>query len=281
MIRRELKKRRDCWLSTRVENAKKELKGNNALLPWYKKSLRYISQLYYPTASKFLFLVSVLSIVFGFCNKCFWISYENAGFYLSLVPVQIGIVALIFPIMIFIIGFSGNKMASGVNLSEVLLRESFLFPVGVVGLFFLVNLIWARSSYVVVVQIILSALMYACVLFRIIRLLLSDKRLLEKSKALLKDKLRRSIEKTIDERLGNNILMKELGENKIELGYSFFDPERNSEEYVKYDLKQRGVIVDINLNNLDKNAKIIEKASRRKGISFYKNILDLPPEYNK
>ncbi|MDP8265676.1 MAG: hypothetical protein P9M07_01880 [Candidatus Aceula meridiana] len=281
MFKRELGERRDCWLSSRIAKAKNELKGKAKSLPWYKKLLLNITQLYYPTASNFTLLILTMAVVFGIGNKCFWIPYEKAEFYRTLVPIQIGIVALIFPVMIFIIGFSGNKKASGVNLSEVLLRESFLFPAGIAGLFFLVNLIWARASYIVIVQIILSAFMYGCVLFRVIRLLLNDKRLLEKSKALLKDKLRRSIEKTIEERLGNNILLKELGENKTELQYSILDLEKSSEDYIKYDLKKRGIIVDINLANLDKIAKIIEEASRRNGFSFYKNVLDLSSDENQ
>ena len=283
LIKREIRHRKDCWLFSRVERAKNELKGKRLLISWHKKPLRYISQLqlYYPTLSNLVFIVLTMAIVFSFCNKCFWIPYEKAEFYRSLVPIQIGIVTLIFPVMIFIIGFSGNKMASGASLSEVLLKESYLFPVGIAGLLFLVNLIWARSSYVVIAQILFSALMYACVLFRVVRLLLNDKRLLEKSKTLLKDKLKRSIEKTIEERLGNNILMKELGENKIELQYSFFDSVRNSEEYVQYGIKQRGKIININLANLDRIAKIIESASRRSGFSFYKNVLDLSSDANK
>lgn len=228
VIRRELGLRKLCWLSLKIEKAKIELKHIKTPPPWHQRLSLFISQLYYPTASKFIFLIITLIAIFGIGNKCLWTPYENAEFYRSLVPIQTGVVALIFPIMIFIIGFSGNKLASGVNLSEVLLRESFLFPVGVIGLFFLVNLIWARSSYVVVGQIVLSALMYAVVLFRIIRILLNDKRLLEKSKELLKDKLRRSIEKTIEERLGNNILIEEFGDNKIELQYSFLGSHAKS-----------------------------------------------------
>src|SRR3989338_2811484 len=211
ILRRRFLLKREYWLSTKILKAKKELKGKREAATWRDRLLIYFSQLYYPTWPKFFTLSFVLSVIFGFCTWRFWVPYDKAEFYRSLVPIQTGIVALIFPIMIFIIGFSGNKMASGVNLSEVLLRESYLFPVGIVGLFFLVNLIWARSSYVVIPQIILSALMYAIVLFRLVRILLNDKRLLEKSKELLKDKLRRSIERTIEERLGNNILMKELG----------------------------------------------------------------------
>jgi hypothetical protein len=124
----------------------------------------------------------------------------------------------------------------------------------------------------------LSAFMYIWLLFRIIRILLNDQRLLKKSQALLKDKLKRSIERTIDERLGNNILMQELGENKIELQYSLFDPERNSESHTKCNLKQRGIITDINLTNLKKIAQIIEESSHRKGFSFYENMLDLSEE---
>ncbi|MCF7859737.1 MAG: hypothetical protein K9N07_10530 [Candidatus Cloacimonetes bacterium] len=277
---REIKSRKNCWLSSRIEKAKIELKGIRTLLPWHKKLLQRISQWYYPTAGNFAAMTILLALSFSFLNKHFYISYENAEFYRTLVPVQIGIVALIFPIMIFIIGFSGNKMASGVNLSEVLLKESFLFPVGLVGLFFLVNLIWARSSCVIVIQIFVSAIMYAAVLFQIIRVLLSDKRLLDKSKALLKDKLRRSIENTIEERLGNNILMKELGENKIELEYTLFDPEREKEECVNCEINQRGVVCDINLDNLKKIAQIIETASKKNGLSFYANILDLPRDNN-
>lgn len=275
IFKRHLISRRECWLSTRIAKAKKELKGKQAAVPCGDKLVTYFSQLYYPTWSKFFILLLVLGAVFGSCTKYFWIPYDQAEFYRSLVPIQIGIVALIFPIMIFIIGFSGNKMASGVNLSEVLLRESFLFPVGVAGLFFLVNLIWARSSYVIIAQIILSAFMYATVLFRVIRILLDDQRLLEKSKALLQDKLRRSIERTIEERLGNNILMKELGENKIELQYAFFESEKNGTVLTKINLGQKGVIADINLANLKKIAQIIERTSRLKGISFFENALDL------
>ena len=278
IIRREMKSRKNCWLSARIEKAKIELKGEITLLPWHKRLLQRIFQWYYPTAGNFAAMTILLTLSFSFLNRHFYISYENAEFYRTLVPVQIGIVALIFPIMIFIIGFSGSKMASGVNLSEVLLKESFLFPVGLVGLFFLVNLIWARSSCVIVIQIFVSAIMYAGVLFQIIRVLLSDKRLLDKSKALLKDKLRRSIENTIEERLGNNILMKELGENKIELEYT--DPEREKEEYVNCEINQRGIVCDINIDNLKKIAQIIETASKKNGLSFYANILDLPRDNN-
>jgi len=280
IIRREIKARKDCWLSSRIEKAKNELRGSNKFLPWYKKILQRMSQWYYPTIGNFAVMTILLTLSFSFLNRYFYISYENAEFYRTLVPIQIGIVALIFPIMIFIIGFSGNKMASGVNLSEVLLKESFLFPVGLAGLFFLVNLIWARSSCVIVIQIFVSAIMYSGVLFQIIRVLLSDKRLLDKSKALLKDKLRRSIENTIEERLGNNILMKELEENKIELEYTLFDPEREKDEYVNWEINQRGIVCDINFDSLKKIAQIVETASRKNGLSFYANILDLPRDNN-
>ena len=181
---REFTRQKECWLSDKIEKAKDRLRGKKRSVPINKSVLEFFSQLYYPTWPKFFLLILSLSLIFGLCTKHFWIPFDAAGteFYRSLVPIQIGIVALIFPIMIFIIGFSGNKIASGVNLSEVLLRESYLFPMGVAGLFFMVNLIWARTSYVVIAQIIVSALMYAWVLFRIVRMLLNDQRLLEKSK---------------------------------------------------------------------------------------------------
>jgi len=69
------------------------------------------------------------------------------------------------------------------------------------------------------------------------------------------------------------MLFKSLGENKIELEYSILDLTKKNESYIKFLLKRRGIILDINMINLNKISKIIERSGQRKQRSFYKNVL--------
>jgi hypothetical protein len=270
--------RTKCFLSYEIKCIKIKLRRNRPLVPPLNSFIDWLMQIYYPNWGNLFAIIFfpsltiyVLLIIFGTP-----IDLNAPNFYSSLVPIQIGIATLIFPVVIFIIGFSSGKNSIGVNQSEVLLRESFLFPVGITVLLFLVDSIWTRFSPVIVIQIFVSSALYILVIFRIIKLLLDDYKLLEESKALFKDKLKRSVGEAIEERIGNNYLLQILGEGegKTELLYTPFDPEKNTAELIKFDLKKWGIIQDINLSNLDKIAKIIEKESRQNGYSYYKNAVD-------
>lgn len=278
LVRLAYIKRIKCFLSYEIKCIKAKLRKKRPLAPRWDSFIDWFKQMYYPSWSNLLAIIIFPSLTICLLLKIFWVPIDLSipNFYSSLVPIQIGIATLIFPVVIFIIGFSIGKNSIGVNQSEVLLRESYLFPVGITVLLFLADSIWTRYSPVIVIQILISSVLYVLVIFRIIKLLLDDYKMLEESKALFKDKLKRSMEEAIEERIGNNYLLQKLGEGegKTELQYWLFDPERESDDLIKINLKQRGIIQDINLANLDKIAKIIEKESRQNGYSYYKNTVN-------
>ncbi len=279
IIKRYLADKRKILLSYKIQEAKCKLIKKKSVLLYLEDIIYQLKQFYYPTLSRLGFLIFVIAgLIIFFIKVLPILPAEDLKFYETLVPIQIGIAMLVFPVMIFIIGFSGKKPTAGTNLSEVLLHGSYLFPVGVTILCFLVSLIWTRHTYVIMAQMFITALLYVFVLFQIVQLMLDDSKYIQKSKELLKDKLRRSLEKAIEERLGNNIIFQSLGENKIELQYQLPDIEDRNEEYLKYQLNRKGVITDVNMANLEKIAKLIEVNSKNNGFSFYKNILDLSKE---
>ena len=101
ILRREYLRHRQCWLSVRIDNSIKELRRIRHIDIYYEKITGWFSQFYYPTWARFLFLIVMLSLFLALTDGMCWVAWEDsAEFYRSLVPVQIGIVALIFPIMI-------------------------------------------------------------------------------------------------------------------------------------------------------------------------------------
>ena len=270
LAKRELCFIRENMLSTKVKQLKESQRKKMSLTDRLKHCKDFFLQLYYPSL-KSLFFVVVAYLFFVIASKClsFLIPPFDANSFPNLLQLQVGIVAISLPIIIFIVGLSGNKLASGVNISEVLLKESFLFPIEIFILLLLITSVWSQLSFIIVFQIIVSTILFIFILFKVIQILLNDQKLLQRSIDLLKDKVRRSIESAIDERLGNKILLDSLGEGKIELKYQLLRSDNEQDKHYLFTHNHEGLVRDINLYKLNKFAKLVEKLSISSGYSFY------------
>ncbi len=141
-----------------------------------------------------------------------------------LIYLEIALAALFFPMFIFSIGYSNRESNMGIRLSEVLLKETFIFPITVYTIFSLFFLIWSRIELINTLIVMITAALLVVILFRIIKILLDDFMLFQRLISLMRDKIRRSMEYAITERIGTNIFLSEFTsrDSKFHINQSHF-----------------------------------------------------------
>jgi hypothetical protein len=267
LVRKTAKKKKEL-LSSKVKKAKSEFLQPNIV----DKLQSLVTQLYYPSFNSLLamfILFSPILLLSLYSPKT--PEFNGSNQYRNLITIEAGLAAVIFPVIIFIIGLSGSKVETGIKRSEVLLRESYIFPVALFVMLSLVNFIWLKTFSIGIIVVLITAFFSIFTLYRIIRILLNDYTFLQKSIALMKDKVRRSIDLAVEERLGNNILLDSLGEGKIELEYSFSHLKERKDDFHFFKGTKLGIVKDINLKKLNEFGKVVEEESNRNESSFYKN----------
>jgi len=262
---------RDSFLTTLIKREKKKLcKGLG-----FQRFRNLQEQIYFPSLQSFI-TVALISLLFFILSHCErfnifskTLNFDFSNHYQNLIAIHAGIGAIIFALVIFIAESLRDDKAT--DKARVLLRESFLFPLVVGEILVFFNFIWGDINFWGIFPVILVGIFTLISLSRLILVLLDKFRFFSKRLQLLKDRLKRSINLAIDERLGNNILLKQLGEGKIELDYYPLAKKMSNIEFHCFSTPKRGVVSDINLDRLNEFAKIIEEEANKNNYSFYKN----------
>lgn len=269
---KKYKNHREGFLSQKINKELKEswwiLKYNNFILK--------LEQIYYPSWVS-LFVVSFCVLFFyilahsNFSQFPAWIEFDGNSHYQNLIAIHSGIGAIIFALVIFIAeSFRDDKL----DRARVLLRESFLFPLSVFEILVFFIFGWSNINVFSLIPIAIVAMLTIFSLWRLLSVLLSESKFFSKRLNLLKDKLHQDMGTAVQERIGNAILLKQLGggvEN-INLDYFPFPVDDDTDSgRVLFKTNKTGIVYDINLNKLSKFSEILEKEANNNGFSFSKD----------
>lgn len=282
IIKRELNERKG-WLSYQASLFKKKREHK----PLWVRLVEEVSSLVLPrpgTAIGIVATVVALHFLFQWLNLTlpFINAPENAdySFLHTLWSVQIGITAVLVPVTVFVIGLARDEGESATRTSAVLIRQSWIIPIVTFSILTTVYFSWYLAAGSVgqsgvlylLILVSLNASLAIFLYYRIMYLLLNTFALRQKSIVLLKEKMKRSIGEAIRERVGNNILLRNLGADKIQLEYSYFSlGGRDRFRFVESD--KLGYVKDIHLGRLRMVSTILESEGRKKDRSFSKNAL--------
>lgn len=178
---------------------------------------------------------------------------------------ETGIALIFVPFTLFAVGLSSRRTDAGVSAAEVLLRETWIFPITVFVLGLLTTFALVRRSSVAVAVIIVTLALAVFAIYRLCRVLLDEQYLYSSGIKLLQDKIRRTIGGALDERIGNNILLKWLEDKPIE--YSLGSGAR-AEANFTVAAASRGVVQDVHLDRLSLFAEDLEGAANESGFAF-------------
>lgn len=175
-------------------------------------------------------------------------------------------IALVFvPFTIFAVGLSSRRTESAISTAEVLLKETFIFPITVVVLSLLTSFMVVRRPIIGEWAVLITLSFAIFAIFRLCRVLLDEERLASSAAGLLQDKIRRTIGIAMNERIGRNLLLGRLDSQPLEyaisrsvLGGGFF--EIPSTRY--------GIVRDVYLDRLFEFAQELEIAANEHGYSF-------------
>lgn len=270
----------ECLLSTKISEERARLCKAKSSRPIKE----VFQRLYEPSFVSFAIIATITGLLnlpshisrFGYLKM---LAFDSSNHFQNLIAIHAGIGTIIFALLIFV----AESLRADENKDEarVLLKESWLYPLAVAEIITFFNFLWGDLNVLSIVPIFLVGLLAIYSLSKLIYVLLNVRVLYEKRLELLRDRVKKSVRIAIDERLGNNYLMSQLGENKIgenkiELTYTPFS-ERDDENYHFFNATKEGVITDINLCKLDRIAKLLEQEANKNGQSFYENK-PRPPE---
>ena len=208
-------KEKPGFLSSSIKVERKKLckrRKLDTLKNWCK-------QIYFPSWSSFfiVFIIIITPFIFIFIlqklNKFPSMLLFDRYYSQNLVAILAGTSIIIFALIIFIA--QSLREEETTDRARVLLRECFLYPLAVAIILIFFTFIWANVNIWNLMLILAIGIFTIISLSRLILVLLNKYRFFKKRLELLKDRIKRSIELAIDERIGNNILSKKLEENKI------------------------------------------------------------------
>lgn len=282
IVKRKMNKRKE-WLSYQANLFKKKheykkywIRLKEGLLSFVFPQPKTVIGVLAPIII-FHWIFHFLNFNFSFINGLESTGYSFLG---TLWSVQIGITAVIVPVTIFVIGLARDERELATRTSAVLVRESWIVPIVTFSLLVTVYFSWylatgsVSQSGVLYILLLVSLTVFLAIFlyYKVMHLLLNTSELRRKSTALLKEKMRRTVEEAIRERVGNNILLKSLGVNKIQLDYRYFSVSRQ-DRFCFIESPKLGYIEDIHLGRLDSLSRILEHEGRKKGWSFSKSVV--------
>lgn len=256
-------------LKKQSEVMRKDLKR-----PFYKD---FFEQIYYPSWFSLLFVLVSFVILFVLSRiTSFWfisfsgLAFDTSSQYQNLIAIHAGVGAIVFALLIFVAESLRDDETK--DRARVLLRESFLFPLTVSEIVSFFIFIWGDVNVLGILPSIIVAILTIVSLWRLLEVLLSKSKFAAKRLKLLKERIDRSINSAINERLGDNLFIQSFGEDKIELKYNPFSLDGNEKSgRHSFYADKVGVVVDIRLDKLDELGKLIESEANGNGFSFYKN----------
>jgi hypothetical protein len=203
---------------------------------------------------------------------------DVAAFSNNFIAIHAGIGAIIFALLIFV---AESLRDDSKERASVLLKESFLFPLTVLEIItFLFFIGFGGQSLLSGIPIFLVGCLAIHSLYKLMRILLSPYRFRRERLELLKDRVSRSINDALSERIGNNILHKLLEGNDISLSTGYYS-KRDRRDSLPFKVTERGVVKDIDLDVLMEIGKLVEEQANSRGFSLFDNKLKPEPSSSR
>ena len=174
------------------------------------------------------------------------------------ISLQIGISAILFPIVIFIVELAGDSDGEVLRKSEVLLRGTFLFPVTMLTIFLLSETAYYHSLPCAWTFVLVSTLSSAGIFYRTIQLSLSPEKMRTISQKLLKERVILAVSSAVRQRIQNNILFSELA--RIGGSMEYF----NTGEGLMLYASRTGYVQDVDLRTLCEIISLVDEDNRSK-----------------
>jgi hypothetical protein len=197
--------------------------------------------------------------------------------------VHVAVSAVALPLLVFAIDLVGNRPGTAAPTHEVLIRESFIFPLLTFGLLTTakvgLDLLWFRSPGVLIMDLIVLAVilvMTVVAFLRSLRLIFSRGELQTKATALIREQMDRIVNASLIQRRANRILIGELQEIGVE--YRPFAPGSSSVKHlVTIGLQGTGELTDVALIGL----KRVLQALPAQGETLTHDISEPSPQQKK
>jgi hypothetical protein len=255
---------RKSTLTRLIWNEKRKMFGYR----FYYPSALFLRNLYDPSLGSVAAILLLVAAAWGGISR-----FQSGGppssaessLIARLQTLDAGIALVFVPFTIFAVGLSSRRTESAINTAEVLLKETFIFPITVVVLSLLTSFIVVRRP-IIGELVVLTTLWFAIfAIFRLCRVLLDEERLASSAASLLQDKIRHTIGIAMNERIGRNLLLSRLDNQPLEysisrsvLGGGFF----------RISSARQGIVRDVYLDRLFDFARELEIAANEQGYSF-------------
>jgi len=235
-------------------------------LPVWDRLYALLLDCYYPPKA----LQLVLPLLIAWWALLYWLRVSPTSEALQLITrlqqLEVGIAMVFVPLMIFAVGLSVRRSVSGLNVAEVLLAETYLFPIAIFILGLLGAFILLSSPLEAKLSIALTLLGASFVLYRLCNTLLDDYYLHSAAVRLLQDKIRRSIGTAVEIRIGHSLLLAELAATNIV--YNPFTLHSSLAQTAFIPSPRKGTITDIDIEKLISFSNILGIAADEAGVSF-------------
>lgn len=258
-------------LEKSIIEEKKRMCGNKTLKPVFD-----IATLYNPSPLS-LFIIVMVGIVINlpaflflpYINNLVVVDVaDKADFFNNFIAVHAGVGSIIFALLIFV---AESLRDDSKERASVLLRESLLFPLTLLEIITLLALLaFNYQNLLICLPIFIVGCLTIYSLYRLIKVLLSPYAFNEKRLKLLKDRVRASVDRALNERIGNNIVHKILSRDDFALTAGYF-LRRERRGMVAFKLNKYGIIDDINLDALEELGELIESRANELGLSFFES----------
>jgi hypothetical protein len=188
----------------------------------------------------------------------------------NVISILSGFVSIVFALIIFIA--ESVRDSKNPEQKRVLLKVSGLWFLITFTTLSLLNFLWFKVAILSLIFPILIAIGIIMSFWRVINVLIDPEIREENRVKLLKDRIKRNILDSVRERIGNNILLGKIGQDKeIKIEYTFSKKwlDKGASGYLFIESSEEGWLSDINLTELAKLVKKLEDSARQLGFSLY------------
>jgi len=263
------KKQRAEWLTSCID---KQSPSPNL----WEKIARDFSTIYIPSTNTILFILFLVFTVWLLTNSGKilslmglenWILFrtpyysKESNYFQNLIAIHAGIGTIIFALIILIAESLRDNESK--DTARVLLKVSYLFPLTVAEVFVFFLFLFGDVNFLSIVSVITIAVFTIISLQKTIKVLLDKPLFTSKRIELLNERIKKIIDRAIDERIGNNLFLTKLKENDPPIEYRLFLSNETNHHVIKSD--KFGVVTDINLSLLAEIAETIQNEAEKNG----------------
>lgn len=250
------------WLSHEVEKAMDTLRGGEAP----PHSLLGFRTLIVPSASSawVIVILSLATLPVSWMSSLWqpsFLSLDDAdlvvGTLQTMWQVQAAIAGVAVPLLVFLIQSAKDQGGAATHTHDVLVRNSLIFPLVVYSLMGTLEigiavLSFPRGAVALVdfILILLPTVGFAVFAYlTVLRLLFAPARLRSEGMKVVRERMAKSLDASIDIRVGNNLLFACLRDVGVDY-WPFSSSRDEADEYVTLRAHRAGVISDLHLGKL-------------------------------